>query len=77
VRRRARRCVLAGCAALALGGLVYLHVAWIGEAYGAGPPYYGRTTNMDKWSDPLPRLLVIDLGALALVGVVARRLRRG
>ncbi len=56
-------------------GLVFLTllglVGWVNydnlvEAYGQGPPYYGRTTNMDKWASPLPGLAVID--SLALLG---------
>lgn len=36
------------------------------EAYGGGPPYYSRTTNMDKWTNPLPTLGIID-GITALI----------
>ena len=31
------------------------------DAYGTGSPYFGRTQNMDKWSDPIPMLTAIDL----------------
>ena len=31
------------------------------EAYGSGPPYFGRTQNMDKWSNPIPLLTAIDV----------------
>jgi hypothetical protein len=41
------------------------------EAYGAGPPFYGRTVNMDRWEDPLPQLLLVNaLGVAGLVGLV-------
>lgn len=41
------------------------------EAFGNGPPYYGRTTNMDKWSNPLPVLVGVDtLGVLAIAAYV-------
>ncbi|MBN3724606.1 hypothetical protein G3N92_10465 [Burkholderia sp. Ac-20379] len=46
------------------------------EAYGDGPPYYGRTANMDKWESPLPILLPADAGVLALIGICAAWLRR-
>ncbi len=51
--------------------LVLLIVAFnainLTEAFGNGPPYYGRTTNMDKWSNPLPVLAGVDaLGVLAI-----------
>ena len=41
----------------------------LAEAYGAGPPHYGQTTNMDKWSSPLPlvaMLTAIAAGSIAL-----------
>ena len=41
----------------------------LAEAYGAGPPHYGGTTNMDKWSSPWPvvaMLAAISVGAIAL-----------
>ena len=55
--------------------LVVLIVAFnainLAEAFGNGPPYYGRTTNMDKWSDPRPVLAVVDtLGVLAIAAYV-------
>lgn len=37
------------------------------EAYGSGAPYYSRTTNMDKWSDPVPGLLATDSVTVVLV----------
>jgi hypothetical protein len=64
-------------AAFAIVGLcLYYDVATVTEFYGSGPPYYGGTTNMDKWSDPLPRLVVVNLGAAAVVAtalVLARK----
>ncbi len=39
------------------------------DAYGSGSPYYGRTTNMDKWNDPLPWLLPLDV--IVIVAVLA------
>jgi hypothetical protein len=50
----------------------------LNEAYGYGPPHYGRTTNMDKWSDPLPRLLVINgIAAAIVLGIVLLIRRHG
>jgi hypothetical protein len=49
------------------------------EAYGAGPPYYGRTTNMDKWEDPRSQLLWLNGSGLMLVAallVAMRTMRR-
>ncbi len=56
--------------------LAAIHAEALEEAYGHGPPYYGRTTNMDKWSSPLPFLGAIDAVVLVLgIGLVglARR----
>jgi hypothetical protein len=50
----------------------------LNEAYGDGPPYYARTMNMDKWTDPLPALAAIDAVTVLLivaVVIVARRYR--
>jgi len=56
---------------VALLALVVLLGIWnvldLQEAFGSGPPYYSRTTNMDKWTNPLPMLAAVDLAALALV----------
>jgi hypothetical protein len=41
--------------------IVAFNVVNLSEAFGSGPPYYGRTTNMDKWSNPLPVLAGVDL----------------
>ncbi|MDR5833864.1 hypothetical protein [Caballeronia sp. LZ034LL] len=55
--------------------LVALFVAWnalnLNEAYGDGPPYYSRTTNMDLWFDPVPILALVDsIGALIIGGIL-------
>ncbi|WP_027818579.1 hypothetical protein [Paraburkholderia bannensis] len=58
--------------------LVAFNVFNLNEAYGNGPPYYSRTTNMDKWSNPIPVLSLLDMSvALAIAGYVRwwRRLR--
>lgn len=51
----------------------------VSEAYGSGPPYYSRTTNMDKWQSPIPAVAAVDVTALALAAallVPALRRRR-
>ena len=45
----------------------YINYVSLVDAYGSGPPYYGRTTNMDKWSSPLWGLLMIDGVVLLMV----------
>lgn len=66
-----------GILLLVLGMLVLVMAAFvnyevISEAYGAGPPYYSRTTNMDKWNNPLPELLVGDAVAALVAGLLLR-----
>ncbi|MEX3785502.1 hypothetical protein [Paraburkholderia sp. BR14374] len=49
--------------------VVAFNVVNLNEAYGNGEPYYSRTTNMDKWIDPLPVLGVVDGVAVVVVAV--------
>ena len=46
------------------------------EAYGAGPPYYSRTTNVDKWESPVGAIVAVDVVALVVVAVVLVPVRR-
>lgn len=70
--------VLASAIAMVLALFcIWQSAAVLSEAFGSGPPYYGRTTNMDKWQNPLPLLIPLDLlGAAAAFALVriARRL---
>ncbi|MGF6666045.1 hypothetical protein QF000_007713 [Paraburkholderia atlantica] len=60
--------VFAGMVLLALVvSVAAFNVINLNEAYGSGEPYYSRTTNMDKWTDPLPMLGVVDGIAVAVV----------
>lgn len=36
-------------------------------AFGSGPPYYSQTTNIDKWQNPVPYLIGLDLFVLVVV----------
>ncbi|MGF6636562.1 hypothetical protein [Paraburkholderia sp. MM6662-R1] len=61
---------LAGVVLLALDvAVAAFNVINLDEAYGSGEPYYSRTTNMDKWSDPLPVLAVVDGVAVIVIAV--------
>jgi hypothetical protein len=63
--------------AIALAGLVaWYNATNLEEAFGHGPPYYGRTTNMDKWHDPRPLLVAVDMVAGAVIIALAMRARR-
>jgi hypothetical protein len=57
---------------LILGAAALVSYEAVGEAFGAGPPYYSRTTNMDKWSNPLPELLLGDAVAVLAGGLLMR-----
>jgi hypothetical protein len=46
------------------------------EYYGEGPPYYGRTTNMDKWQSPVFGLVIMNVLGLAWVIYGARRVAK-
>ncbi|WP_455733805.1 hypothetical protein, partial [Burkholderia stabilis] len=62
---RVRRILVGAVLLVVLALVVVFNVVNVSEAYGDGPPYYARTVNMDKWSDPLPVLGAVD--ALMLV----------
>ncbi|SAI73112.1 Uncharacterised protein [Bordetella ansorpii] len=56
--------------------VLYVNAINLWEAYGSGPPHYGRTTNMDKWANPWPALLILDGLAIAVCLLLYRlRLR--
>lgn len=58
-------------AALMVAGAVWISADMLNEAYGAGPPYYGRTVNMDKWTSPWPVVgaSVVIASAIAIVAL--------
>ena len=58
---------------LLTGFVIYIHSQQLTEALGSGPPYYSRTINMDKWSNPVPYLLILDLISLGIVCLVWKR----
>ncbi|PMS33229.1 hypothetical protein [Trinickia symbiotica] len=64
--------LLLGVALVALAGpIIAFNVININEAFGDGPPYYGRTTNMDKWFNSLPVLAAVDsLGLLVIAACI-------
>jgi hypothetical protein len=64
------------CALAFLGLVAWLNYDALTEAYGSGPPYYSRTTNMDKWHNPLPGLVAIDAIALLVVAAAVAMFRR-
>lgn len=61
---------------IALSLVAAFNVINLNEAFGDGPPYYARTTNMDKWSNPLPLLAVVDAATLAVAALLIYRVKR-
>ena len=59
-----------------LGFVSWLSYDSLREAYGSGPPYYSRTTNMDKWHNPIPGLLMLDGLALLMSAAAVQLYRR-
>ncbi len=55
--------VLLGLAVFA----IYVNYDNLLGAFGSGPPYYERTTNMDKWQNPIPYLIAIDVAVVVLL----------
>jgi hypothetical protein len=74
--KHARTAAATTLAVALIVGVGVINVSVLDEAYGAGPPYYGLTLNMDKWTSPWPLLVGIDIAALALAVVVAHLVRR-
>lgn len=70
--------ILFAMALLALLILVLMfNIINLKEAYGKGPPpYYSRTTNMDKWTNPIPVLLVIDTVTALAISIYFYWIRR-
>jgi len=52
--------------------VVYVNVDSIVGAYGSGPPYYDRTTNMDKWESPISGLVALDIASIAAFFLIGR-----
>jgi len=46
----------------------YVNYINLVEAFGSGPPYFDRTTNMDKWSNPIPFLVLLDIAVIIILG---------
>ena len=61
-----RNLIIVSISIILLTICIYINFINIIEAYGSGPPYYGRTTNMDKWNNPIPSLLLLDLSYVGL-----------
>ncbi|MES1207277.1 MAG: hypothetical protein ABUS79_15175 [Pseudomonadota bacterium] len=54
---------------------VFIDYRILSEAYGDGPPYYGGTVNMDKWTNPVPLVLAVQGVGVATIGLLLWRAR--
>jgi hypothetical protein len=60
----------------AVTAAISLNVDVYQELYSAGPPYFGRTENMDKWANPMPWLIPVDGLFVALLSWIGWHLGR-
>ena len=66
--------IVFGLAVFAAG--MSLNVDVYQELYSDGPPYFGRTENMDKWTSPMPWLIPVDAILAALLGWIGWHVAR-
>jgi hypothetical protein len=71
-----KRAMLIVSGLVAVAACVSLNVDVYQELYSSGPPYYGRTENMDKWTSPLPWLIPVDGFLVAILMWIGWRLFR-
>ncbi|WP_175664265.1 hypothetical protein ACN9MG_25260 [Burkholderia ambifaria] len=76
MRKCLLRIVISAALLMSILFVVAFNAINLNEAYGDGPPYYSRTTNMDKWTSPLPFLGVIDGAMLVAIGAYCLWIRR-
>lgn len=63
---------LISIAVILLCSSAWLNYTHLTEAFGSGPPYYARTTNMDKWTNPVPVLVIIDTITVLAVALLMK-----
>lgn len=74
-RNRTVAIILVALLLVMVGLVIAFNVLNLQEVYGGGPPYYSRTTNMDKWTNPLPTLGIIDGIAVLIIAAYIYVLR--
>ncbi len=62
------RSVIVTIGILIVVACTYINYINLVEAFGSGPPYFDRTTNMDKWSNPIPFLVLLDIAVIIILG---------
>ena len=68
-----KRIILLLVAVIIMAVLIFWNYSIWTESYGLGPPYYGRTTNMDKWVSPIPMLAITNVVGLVISWVLVTR----
>lgn len=59
--------IFRGCLLVIVVLSAYVNYINIIEAFGSGPPYYSRTTNMDKWQNPTIFLVTFNLVSVLII----------
>lgn len=69
--------IIAGSAGAALLLLaIWINFDVLVDAFGSGPPYYSRSVNVDKWTNPLPYLIPADVVVIGLTVAAFRFVTR-
>ena len=76
MRKRPLRILIGAALLISILFIFAFNAINLNEAYGDGPPYYSRTTNMDKWASPLPLLSIVDGAMLVAIGAYCFWIRR-
>jgi len=74
------RTIVLGSGISLLALCIHVNYVSIVEYFGSNAPYYGLTTNMDKWHNPVPFLILVDVIVLGLLGILSWvyvRLKKG
>ena len=51
---------------------IYVNYHNLLGAFGNVPPYYGKSTNMDKWTNPVPYLIAMNVVVTILATIFWR-----
>jgi hypothetical protein len=74
--RIVKRLIVIAAVVLLWSILIAYNISALREAFGSGSPYYGRSTNMDKWQDPRAAVASVDIVAVLATIVMATRFLR-
>lgn len=66
--------LLTSCVVIITVATLWFDFHYLNEAYGAGPPYFSRSTNMDKWTSPWPALVVVNALSASVIYLCVRKI---